>query len=144
MGTLLESNFKRLIGIWRTTGSVISGERTLQLSGTDSYEWILDGNYLLHKAHVKMGHERNETLEVIRPDHSGPKANMQYFNSKGEEGVMTGSIINNEFNIESETLKFSGTINSQNTLITGKWYRQTEDKKWVELIELRLEKTDRE
>ena len=63
----------------------------------DSYELILDGNYILHKADVMMGNERSETFELIKLYSSLDKAKMQYFNSKGEEGTMISFIINNEF-----------------------------------------------
>ena len=102
-----ESNFKRLIGIWNTSGDIKSGEGNLKLIGTDSYEFILDGNCILHKADVQMGNERNETLEIIKLDNSPDKAKMQYFNSKGEDGIMRSSIVNNEFKIEGNGLRFN-------------------------------------
>jgi hypothetical protein len=84
-----KSNFKRLIGVWKTTGNIKSGQDNLKLIGIDSYELILDGNYILHKADVQMGNERSETLEIIQLDNSLEKAKMRYFNSKGEDGILT-------------------------------------------------------
>jgi hypothetical protein len=120
MKNIEESNFKRLVGIWKTTGDIKSGQENLKLIGIDSYELILDGNYILHKADVKMGNDRSETLEIIKLDNSFDKAIMQYFNTKGEDGIMYSSIINNEFRIEGNGLKFNGTINEENTKIRGK------------------------
>ena len=134
------SSFKRLIGIWKTTGNVQSGEDSLKLIGIDSYEFILDGNYILHKADVQMGNEKSETLEIIQLDNSPDKAKMQYFNTKAEDGIMTSSIINNEFRIEGKGLMFNGTINDENTKITGKWSSRTENDKWMDFIDLTLEK----
>ncbi|OAQ43648.1 hypothetical protein A5893_16980 [Pedobacter psychrophilus] len=135
-----DSNFKRLIGIWKTTGEIKSGKENLKLIGIDSYELILDGNFILHKADVKMGNDKSETFEIIRLDNSLEKAKMQYFNSKGEDGMMWSSIINNEFKIEGDGLKFIGTINEENSIIIGKWYIQTENTEWIEFIDLNLEK----
>jgi hypothetical protein len=141
MNKIENSNFKRLIGVWKTTGIVTSDKENLELSGIDSYELILDGNYILHKEAVKMGKESSETFEIIALlNDSLENAKMQYFNSKGEDGIMTSSIINNEFNIEGKDLKFSGKINDDNSLITGKWLTQTENKNWTEFIALKLEK----
>ncbi|MEG1026717.1 MAG: hypothetical protein RSD71_16090 [Flavobacterium sp.] len=140
MNKIENSNFKRLIGVWKTTGVIKSGENNLNIIGTDSYELILDGNYILHKADVKMGNDRSETFEIIRLVNTLYKAKMQYFNSKGEEGTMESSIINSQFKIEGPHLKFSGKINKENTKISGKWYSQTKNDQWVELIELNLEK----
>ncbi len=97
MKKIEHSNFKRLIGVWKTTGNIKSNRGIDKLIGMDSYELILDGNYILHKADVMMGNERSETFELIKLYSSLDKAKMQYFNSKGEEGTMISFIINNEF-----------------------------------------------
>ena len=140
MKKIIESNFKRLLGVWNTTGLIKSNQNDQKLNGIDSYELILDGNYILHKADVQMGDERSETLEMIALDNAPDKASMQYFNSKGEDGVMTSSVINNDFNIEGKGLMFKGTINTDNTAIIGKWYRQSDDDKWIDFIDIKLEK----
>jgi hypothetical protein len=107
MNKISESNFKRLIGVWKTTGDIKSSQDNQKLIGIDSYELILDGNYILHKADVQMGNERSETLEIIQLDNSPDRAKMQYFNTKGEDGIMISSIINNEFKIEGKGLMFN-------------------------------------
>ena len=134
------SNFKRLIGIWKTSGEIISDNTTQVLSGTDSYEFILDGNYILHKAAVLMGNEKSETFEIIGIDNSSGKAKMHYFNSRGESGIMQSTIDGNNFLINGEGLKFEGTINTQNTEVIGYWFLQKENKEWTKFIDLKLEK----
>lgn len=135
-----ETAFKRLIGTWKTEGIISTEKGDIELKGTDSYELILDGNYILHKAHVMMGNEKSETFEIIEFDHSPDKAKMHYFNSKGESGLMTGSIKGTDFSVEGQGLKFRGTITDDNAEIKGKWYQQAEDKEWHEFIELKLTK----
>jgi hypothetical protein len=140
MNKIEKSNYKRLVGIWKTTGEIKSGQDNLKLFGIDSYELILDGNFILHKADVKMGNDKSETFEIISLDNSIDKAIMQYFNSKGEDGIMRSSIISNEFKIEGNGLKFNGTINEENTLISGKWYIRNQNDEWIDFIDLNLEK----
>ena len=135
------SSFKRLLGIWKTTGNVKSDSETLKLTGIDSYELILDGNHILHKADVKMGSERSETFEILKLDTSLDRVKMHYFDSKGEEGIMTGWITNNEFTINGNNLKFEGIINDKNTLISGKWYALSKNGNWNDFIDLQLEKS---
>jgi len=137
-----QSNFKRLIGVWKTMGDIKSGNDVLKLMGTDSYELILNGNYILHRADVKMGNDRSETLEIIKLDNSFDQAKMHFFNSKGEEGVMTSSIINNEFKIAGKDLKFDGIINDENTKIIGEWFIGTDNGEWTDFIDLHLEKLE--
>lgn len=134
------SNFKRLIGTWNTQGKIYSEENTLVLAGTDSYEFILNGNCILHKAEVKMGDEEVETFELILLDTSLEKVAMHYYNSKGETGAMKGTLEENEFNIENESLKFDGRINEENSELVGKWYRIADDGRWVVFIDLKLTK----
>jgi hypothetical protein len=141
MNKIENSNFKKLLGVWKTSGSITSDQKKLEVTGSDSYELILEGNYILHKADVKMGTEKSETFEIISLlDNSLDTAKMHYFNSKGEAGIMKSSIINNEFDIQGEAIKFSGQINNEYTLITGKWFTQTQNGSWSEFIALRLEK----
>ncbi|GAA0879093.1 hypothetical protein GCM10009119_20610 [Algoriphagus jejuensis] len=112
----------------------------MTLSGTDSYELILDGNYILHRADVLMGNEKSETFEIIGIPKSSTKTEMRYFNSSGESGVMTGQIEGNDFLIGGDGIKFVGEINDANTEVVGKWFRQSEESTWSEFIKLRLEK----
>lgn len=140
MNRIEKSNFNRLVGAWRTTGAIKSDQGSLALSGVDSYELILDGNFILHKADVKMGNDEIRTFEIIKLSASIETAEMHYFNSKGEDGVMTGFIVNHEFRIEGTGLRFRGIINEENTEISGKWYTQAKGREWADFMDLRLEK----
>lgn len=140
MKNIENSNFIRLVGVWKTTGNIKSGQDNLKLIGIDSYELILNGNYILHKADVKMGNDRSETLEIIKLDNSFDTAIMQYFNTKGEDGKMLSTMKNNEFKIEGNGLKFNGTIDEENTKISGKWYTKADNEEWTDFIDLNLEK----
>lgn len=86
-----------------------------------------------------MGNEKSETFEVISLEESTGRAQMQYFNSKGESGIMQSELKDHIFNIKGKGLKFSGTINNKDTEITGKWYLQS-SKDWKEFMKLKLEK----
>lgn len=87
-----------------------------------------------------MGSERSETFEIISVTNMENRAEIQYFNSTGESGIMTSEITDNDFRINGERIKFFGTINDKNSEIIGKWLLQTTDKNWKELIDLKLEK----
>ena len=140
MTKIKASNFKRLIGNWETEGTILTEKDDSKLIGTDSYEFILDGTCILHKAAVMMGNEKSETFELIMLDDSADEAKMHYYNSKAEHGVMKGFLTNNDFKIEGEKLKLTGTLNDENSLLTGKWYLQTGDNVWEEFIDLKLTK----
>jgi hypothetical protein len=138
-----KSPFIRLIGIWQTTGKVLQSENSAEvaLKGIDSYELILNGHFILHKADVLMGSEKSETLELIELEGQEPKAKMKYYNSNGENGVMIGMISGNDFNIDGDVLKFRGKLNNDNTLIVGKWFMKSGNGEWKDFIELELKKS---
>jgi hypothetical protein len=133
-------NFKRLIGIWNTEGQIYSQGNSAVLTGADTYEFILDGNYILHKADVKMGNERTQTFEIIALDNSPGQVTMNYYNSKAETGVMKGSLIGDEFKIDSDALKFEGSINKENSELVGKWFQRMDSDEWTLFIDLKLSK----
>jgi hypothetical protein len=140
MQKIVASNFRRLIGVWKTEGNIFTEKGNLILVGTDSYEFILDGNYILHKADVTMGNEKSETFEIIFLNDSVDKAIMQYYNTKGESGQMKSSLIENEFTIDGDKIKFVGTIDDKNSVIIGKWFIQADNAEWNDFIELKLTK----
>lgn len=143
MDKIEKSVFSRLIGVWKTEGIILTDHKNSELVGIDSYEFILDGNYILHKAHVKMDIMKSETFEIIELDNTIEKAKMYYYNAKGEKGVMTANITRNDFTINGDNIKFEGIINSENTLLIGKWYLLTEWNEWVEYIDLKLTKQNK-
>lgn len=140
MAIASKSVFNRLIGTWKTSGLISSANETLTLIGTDTYELVLDGKFVLHKANVIMGDAKSETIEMINLTDHPIVPNMHYFNSHGNVGVMTGKIVGNNYSIEGNGIKFKGTINEENSEIVGKWFLQSEDKSWSEYIDLKLER----
>ena len=56
-----------LCGKWRTEGEILddSGEVVGKIAGTDSYEWVSGGYFLLHWVDVSMGDTKIEVIEVI-------------------------------------------------------------------------------
>jgi len=139
MTTIETSNFSRLIGIWVTKGTIVTHTNDLELLGIDTYEYILNENYILHKADVMMGDERTQTFEIISLTNSKERAKMQYYNSKGESGSMTSYLVKNVFKIKSSTMKFEGKFNDENTELIGKWFLKESDK-WINFIDLKLKK----
>jgi hypothetical protein len=140
MKKIEHSIFSRLIGVWDTAGTILNEEKKSTLSGTDRYECILDGNYILHKANVKMGGVQSETFEMIELDNTTDQAKMYYYNSKGEKGVMTATINQDHFMITGDRIKFEGKLDSEDTQLIGKWYLLLKDDQWTEFIDLRLTK----
>lgn len=139
MNKIKDSNYHKFIGKWRISGEVRVGAKKLPLVGVDSYEFILNDNCILHKADVHIGGEHSETFEMITML-PGDKVKMQYANSRGESGLMTGNLINNMFTIEGDGIKFNGQMNNDYSVLVGHWYLLSENGDWEQFITLKLEK----
>ncbi|SFJ88050.1 hypothetical protein [Myroides guanonis] len=140
MKKIEKSVFNRLIGVWETRGTILRDNINSKLVGIDSYEFILEGNYILHKANVIMGDIKSETFEIIELDNSFEQGKMYYYNSNGEKGLMRASLYEDAFIIKGDNLKFEGSLKEEDTLLIGKWYLLSKDDEWIEFIDLKLTK----
>jgi Protein of unknown function (DUF1579) len=53
-----------LVGRWRSEGHIV-GDPPVPITGTDSYEWLPGGFFLLHHVDVKIGEQQVQALELI-------------------------------------------------------------------------------
>ena len=53
-----------LVGRWRSEGHVVA-EVPVPITGTDIYEWLPGGFFLVHRVDVMIGQERVQALELI-------------------------------------------------------------------------------
>ena len=53
-----------LVGRWRSEGHIV-GEAPVPITGTDIYEWLPGGFFLVHHVDVVIGHQRVRALELI-------------------------------------------------------------------------------
>ena len=76
-----------IAGHWRTSGYVI-GQPNVPVTGTDTYELVPGGHFLLHRVDVRVGEQQVQAIEVIgEPDgHGGYLA--RSFDSEGNTELM--------------------------------------------------------
>jgi Protein of unknown function (DUF1579) len=55
-----------LVGRWRSEGHIV-GEAPVPITGTDIYEWLAGGFFLVHHVDVVIGQQRVQALELIGP-----------------------------------------------------------------------------
>jgi Protein of unknown function (DUF1579) len=53
-----------LVGRWRTKGRIV-GDQPVPITGTDSYEWLPGGFFLVHHVDVMIGDQPVQALELI-------------------------------------------------------------------------------
>lgn len=135
-----QSDFKVFIGKWSTEGRIFgTGENPeTRISGTDTYESILDGFFLLHTADVLIGKEKSKTFEIMGFMESDAQVSLQHYNNAGSFGLMSGSLINGEWKIRGTELRFDGKFTENRNVLTGNWQKLDNQKKWVNFIEIKL------
>ena len=84
-----------LIGSWGTEGSIFADgdEQAAIIKGTDVYELVLGGHFILHQADVVMDNKRVIVLEMIGEyDPSDQSWQMRSFDNHGNFTTMKASL----------------------------------------------------
>ena len=132
----------RFVGKWKTTGTIpASGESPeIKVSGSDTYEWLPGGFFLLHKVNVLLGDDKNETLEIIGFDKQINLYTMQHYDNKGNSGFMTADFKNGVWTFLGENLRFRGGFKKQDTEFLGVWEQSSDGTNWTHFMEIQLTK----
>lgn len=64
---LAHSHLDKFAGKWITEGQVLPTATSagIEVKGTDTYEWLPGGFFMLHRVDVSIGDEKVQTLEII-------------------------------------------------------------------------------
>ncbi|KQS28025.1 DUF1579 family protein [Dyadobacter sp. Leaf189] len=129
----------RLAGKWKTTGKLGKEATTNNIEGTDTYEWIPGGFFLLHTVDVIMDGERKQSIEVIGYDLLSGTYPMHFYDDIGESGGMSGSFDGDKWTISSPEMRFHGAFTQNDQVLSGTWERYV-GSSWRYLMDIRLEK----
>jgi hypothetical protein len=134
------TEFKKLIGKWKTEGKILVTENSpeIKITGTDTYELVLGGHFILHKADVQMGNEKSQTFEIIGLVDPNGQAIFEHYNNQGSSGKMYGTLINNALRINGEFLRFKGSVNDSENQIDGRWEKWDDQNGWKYFLEIKL------
>ncbi|KAA2241704.1 DUF1579 domain-containing protein [Chitinophaga agrisoli] len=129
-------------GKWRTEGWIreTADHPAIKIQGTDTYEWLPGGYFLLHRVDVEIGEERNETIEIIGFDQEHERYTMQHFDNKGNTGIMYGSVADGIWTFLGTSLRFTGGFTQDGRTLSGIWEQTTDGKNWTPLMDITLSK----
>jgi len=132
-----------LIGRWNTEGEIKAreGNAASKFTGTDSYEWILDGHYILHKVEVTMNNKKVEAFEIIGGfDPETKRYKMRSFDNQGIFTEMEGYLDERgAFHILGDKMRAQLAVIDKNTM-TAHWENSKDNQKWAPWMELTLSK----
>lgn len=129
-------------GRWKTAGQVLASDAgpALEIAGTDEYEWMPGGFFLLHRVDVRIGGERVQALEIIGWDAGRGRYFMRSFDSQGGTGEMRASVDGDgTWTFSGETERFTGTFSDGGDTLSGRWERR-EGERWLPWMDVRLAK----
>lgn len=137
-----DSALRRLdvfVGKWKTEGQIIEtpSSPAVRISGTDIYEWLPGGFFLIHRVDVHMGEEEVKAIEVIGYDASSRNYSMHSFDSNGNYDLLQAQVHDNKWTSSGKSIRFTGIFSDNNT-ITGRWEQSADGSNWSPWMELKL------
>jgi hypothetical protein len=131
------------IGHWKTTGKVYASTSGSpeSIDGTDVYEWLPGGFFVLHKVNVFMGNTQSQSSEIIGFDEERQVFTMHSFDDLGNETLMMAvRLQNNLWTFEGDNLRFNGGFSKDGMTLSGTWEQRNEAGKWSLFIRIHLAK----
>lgn len=140
------NHLDKFIGKWNTEGTVLptTNNPELKIKGTDTYEWLPGGFFLLHKVDVFIGDDNNQTFEIIGFHKLSNHYTMQHYDNKGNSGCMTATFKEGVWNFLSYNLRFIGRFSNDENVLSGIWEQTTNGKTWKHFMEVKLIKENLE
>ena len=143
MNTIGIESLSFLIGIWNTEGEVIqsSDRKKERIGGTDTYEWVLNNKFILHRVSVMMGDVQIEVIELIGYDASAQNYTLQSFDNTGTITTMHG-VVKSDGILEIKDNKTRSTLRAAkdgNSMIAV-WEIADDDDNWVGWMNLSFRK----
>ena len=129
-----------LVGIWKTRGSTIASASmpAVEFSGTDSYEWLQGGFFLLHRVDVLMGDRRVIGVETIWFDPARRCYRTHFVDVEGQTSTYEAQLDGREWTLASLADRFAGHFSEDWATISGRWERTVGDADWEPWMDVTL------
>lgn len=137
--------FDTIIGRWKTSGSVLDehGAVVMTIEGTDEYEWMVGGHWVIHRVDVMMGEDHVQALEPIgEHDAETNSYSMRAFDGSGSFGTMTAHRgADGSWSIRGDGMRSTLWPSEDKPYMTAVWERGNEPGTWVRWMEMRFDPT---
>jgi hypothetical protein len=149
-----------IVGHWRTDGHVIA-EEPIPVRGTDVYELLAGGHFLIHHVDVTVGDQPVKAIEIIgeRDDETGALIARSY----GDDGVMTlmrvrvdddgvwhftgGGEVAPAARVDAEAadspaVRSTLRVSADRQTMTALWERTEDGESWLPWMDIRFTRAD--
>jgi hypothetical protein len=130
-----------LIGTWKTEGEILGNPAT-KIQGTDQYEWVSGGFFVLHRVDVWMGDDKVETIELIGGfDAETGTFPMRSFDNQGNFTTMQARVEpDSVFIIEGDGIRSILTIAKDGQSMTARWEQSKDGLNWKPWLDMKFTK----
>lgn len=128
------------VGRWRTEGRVLlpTGDEPIEISGTDTYEWLPGGHFMLHWVDVSIGDDKVHNLEVIGYEEEHDRYPTRFFDHRGDSGGYVATESGGVWRFATEGARATLVIDRSGDRMDAKWERMDADGLWQPWMEMTL------
>ncbi|MGK6352980.1 DUF1579 family protein [Parapedobacter sp. DT-150] len=132
----------KFVGRWNTVGKILATDTApeIAISGTDTYEWLPGGFFLLHRVDVFVGDDENKTVEIVGYDHEQDNYTMRHYDNKGNSGLMNATYDDGHWTFLGDTLRFTGGFKRNDMEFSGIWEQTADGRTWTHFMDIKLTK----
>lgn len=129
-----------LIGRWTTEGETVPGPSgpATKIAGTDTYEWLGGGFFVVHRVDVRFGDEHVEAIEVIGYDAANGTYPTHAFDSQGSASTYRMRERDGTWTITGETERSTLVPGGDGASMRASWERSDDGRTWLPWMEIRL------
>ena len=131
-----------LIGTWRSEGHTVAGpdDPGTVIVGTDDYQWLGGGFFVVHRIDVRMGDEHVEAIEIIGNDRATGAYPTHAFDHTG--GVATYEMTERDgtWTVAGDGQRSRLEVAGDGVTMAAHWERQEADGSWVPWMEMAFTK----
>ncbi|CAM3143200.1 DUF1579 domain-containing protein [Prescottella defluvii] len=134
--------FETIIGRWQTSGTVLDedGKAVATIDGTDEYEWMPGGKWVVHRVDVMMGDDHVHALELIGGyDAEADTYAMRAFDGSGAYGTMTAHLdADGSWTFLGDGMRSTLRPSADGSSMTARWERQDDTGGWIHWMDMRF------
>ncbi|ACZ91530.1 DUF1579 family protein [Streptosporangium roseum] len=124
-----------LVGRWRSHGQMMStdpSDPAIEIAGSDTYEWLTGGFFLLHRVDVRVGDDQVEVVEMIGPyDPATGTYPMRSFDNHGAFVTMQASVADDGvWTFTGDTERATLVIADDRATMSATWERTDDTTTW--------------
>ena len=116
------------VGKWSTQGQTEPGPSApaVEIVGTDTYEWLEGGFFLIHRVDVRIGDEHVHAIEIIGYDAASKAYPMRSFDSQGNAGTYQATVRDGVWTFTGESERATVVASDAGNTLTAKWERKSD------------------